>query len=167
MSSGVPDKEVEMKTESPEAKLRTQLASFAFASPNTEPPTLRRSARKPAPRRWATNDILSDDEDDDELPQAAVSSSRKRRLKEEEHDDDKPIASSSSRKRVKKEEGSTSTSSLRRTPSTISRKRVKTEEDFARPAKKAKAGYAPPETYAHLSPLPDHIIDELDGTSRL
>ena len=166
MSSGVPDNDAPVKTESPEAKLRTQLASFASASPNPEP-TLRRSARKPAPRRWATNDILSDDEDDDELPQIAVSSTRKRRLKEEEHDDVKPIASSSSRKRVKKEEGSTSTSSLRRTPSTISRKRVKTEEDFASPAKKAKAGYAPPETYAHLSPLPDHIIDELDGTSPL
>ena len=53
----------------------------------------------------------------------------------------------------------------RKTPSPVKRKRaVASAVEYELPTKaKKKRSYAPPETYAHLNGLPDHLDKYLDG----
>jgi hypothetical protein len=47
--------------------------------------------------------------------------------------------------------------------SRVVKKRIRNVDSYDVSPTKKKRGYAPPEAYAHLGLLPDHLKDELDG----
>jgi hypothetical protein len=97
-------------------------------------------------------DLISDDSEDDEEGATTPSRQNQSRI---------PARRAGRQERHLVQDGGTSTSSGSRGK----RPRVKREgnEVERTPKKKKPRGYAGPETYQHLRPLPDLLVPELDG----
>ena len=142
--------ETQEKNVKAEIHLRGLLASYPYSSPATTPQSL--------PRRSPRN-----------LSSSSFSAPHHASLKAEDHKVTLPltptslvkrrVASSSSTKKRKLEAEDDDALPLPLLPD----ERTMTSAPRSKGSKKQKRSYAPPETYAHLQGLPDHLAFGLDG----
>lgn len=132
-----------------EANLRGLLASYSYSTPTPTPQSLPRRS----PRNFSSSSPLNPsafavnaEAENVTLPLTPTSNVKARVAR---------TGSSSSSKKRKHEPDDDNCLPLPLSPSTTSLS--------GKASKKQKRGYAPPETYAHLKGLPDHLAYELDG----